>query len=206
MISMKPTIMYLHGLGATPLSFRYISGILPDHNQIFIEMSVDDLVRDSVKAVEAGLRETGAENVTIVGHSLGGIVGVGLLKLPSIRGLITLSTPFGGHAAALLLGLWHHGAMFRNLSPYGSTIRTLQTKWDEAKKPHRAIVSAKGLPIMGEPNDSVVTVASQQALTGPEYILHDHLNHFEVLLSDEVANQIRSFTWQTPPTPTDTIG
>lgn len=190
---MKPTILYLHGLGATPLSFRYLSGILPEHNEIILDMSPDELVETSVQKAESKLWD--AKDVFIVGHSLGGIVGVGLLRLPNVRGLVSLSTPFGGHSAALLLGLWHHGAMFRNLSPFGSTVRGLQSKWNAANKPHLAIVTGKGLPIMGEPNDGVVTVASQRALTGPNHVAHDHLNHFEVLLSDGVANQIRDFVF-----------
>jgi hypothetical protein len=45
---------------------------------------------------------------------------------------------------------------------------------------------------MKEDNDTIVTVASQTASDNPEFYYVD-LNHFEVLLSEEVADKIKLF-------------
>ncbi len=84
--------------------------------------------------------------------------------------------------------------MFKDLFPYGSTVRRLQRRWTAANKPHLAITTTSGLPIMGYENDGVVTVASQTALNGPKYETLD-LNHFEVLLCDTTVLAIENFVW-----------
>jgi pimeloyl-ACP methyl ester carboxylesterase len=186
------TILYLHGLGASPLSFRYIQHKLPEHKILFVQMNPADFVDTTIARVSTFLE--GHEDVTIVAHSLGGLIGVGLLSLPSVSGLVSMASPFGGHPVALVMGLWSNEPIFKDLSPYGGTIRRLQRKWATAGKPHLAIVTTSGVPFMGYDNDGVVTIASQTTLVGPRYEALA-LNHFEVLLSDEAVNLIQDFVW-----------
>jgi len=135
----------------------------------------------------------GIDDLTIVGHSLGGIIGVELLALSNVKKLFTMSTPFGGHPAAFLM-MWTQ-AMFRDLIPYGKTIRLLQKKWTEANKPHLAIVTTSGLSFLDRENDGVVTVESQQELMGPDYH-HFDTNHFEVLLEEKTVKLLKNFVWE----------
>lgn len=186
------TILYLHGAGATPLSFRFIITNLPEHKSLTIQMDPRESVDSIVERVATEIKDQ--EDLTIIAHSLGGLVGVGLLGLPNVSRLITMSSPFGGHPAALIMSLWSHETMFKDLSPYSSTVRRLQRRWTAANKPHLAITTTSGLPIMGYENDGVVTVASQTALDGPKYEKLD-LNHFEVLLSDATVLAIENFVW-----------
>ena len=65
-----------------------------------------------------------------------------------------------------------------------------------ATKPHLAIVATQGLPFFPEDNDGAITVASQTALDGARYARLP-LNHFEVLLSHDVADLIRTFARDT---------
>lgn len=129
------------------------------------------------------------EKFFLIGHSLGGLYALHLLKSmrDRILGGFTMSTPYGGSELA-------HVARF--IAP---TTRLLR----DANPTSRAVVEAKsiaiGMPwtnvvttmggvswIMG-PNDGVVSIASMTARPDME-LIQKPLNHFEVVLEDEVVD------------------
>ena len=87
--------------------------------------------------------------------------------------------------------------VFADINPLGITIRSVRR--DEITVPIRSVVTtSEGSPLMHEPNDGVVTVASQTCLEGPDYHRVD-FNHFEVLLADPVIDLAHDFLFAEQP-------
>jgi pimeloyl-ACP methyl ester carboxylesterase len=130
------------------------------------------------------------EPVRIISHSLGGIVSIiAAQDCPQIKKIVTMGTPFGGSTVAAILRWFVPITLFQEIQTNSAIIKSLKCP----EIPVRSFVTKDGNnPLINEPNDGVVTVKSQLALAGPEYI-NVNLNHFEVLLSNQVVNDIESF-------------
>ena len=83
--------------------------------------------------------------------------------------------------------------LFKDLSTNSKIIDNLQGI--EVKVPVLNIVTTWGSEFFGaDENDGVVSVKSQKAIRGPNIITKEFLlNHMEVLLSEEVATEVRRF-------------
>jgi len=108
--------------------------------------------------------------------------------------IVTISTPFGGSEAATYLRyMYPTYQLYKEITPSSEMIREASNI--ELTVPVLSIVSTGGkskVPFLNEENDTIVTVSSQTASNHLEYYYVD-LNHFEVLISDEVAKKIKSF-------------
>lgn len=189
---MAHPIIYLHGANASPSSFTYLRDNLPEHPlDLAPSYQVDDgLAANTRSLVEYMKLVHGNQPFDIIAHSMGGLIAVGLARAGlNIRRIITLGTPFGGSAAAGYLKWLYPGHhMFDDISPNSSYLTSLRAT--PLGIPVDAFVTHGGRsPLMGEPNDGVVTVASQMAFPGARYHRID-LNHFESLLSSHVVEQI----------------
>lgn len=128
--------------------------------------------------------------VSLIGHSLGGVIAATCASLPQVTKLVTLCAPFGGIRQADFFSLFSWEPLFHDLRSHGPVLSSLR-RWPIGV-PHLAFVGTNGLPFMFESNDGAITVASQTALNGPQYKMLP-LNHFEVLLSSEVAELSEQF-------------
>jgi pimeloyl-ACP methyl ester carboxylesterase len=132
-----------------------------------------------------------SEPVILIGHSLGGIIGMACAaRTTRIANLITMCAPFGGLQHANLASMFSNAPMFRDLRQYSSLLIGLRAS--HTMPPHLAIVASHGMPHINETNDGVVTLASQTAVPGISYV-NFPINHFEVLLSPGVATVINDF-------------
>ena len=77
--------------------------------------------------------------------------------------------------------------LFDVLSPSSTVMTNVRTK--PLPCPVFSIVGTSGLPLMRKDNDGAVTVEAQTALRDAEY-KHYGLNHFEVLMDEDVAVDI----------------
>jgi hypothetical protein len=184
---------------ASPTSFYHMVERLPDHQAVFAHY---DCLTSSVEEVVQTLKSTAAESFggkpySIVAHSLGGIVGLLLATGGEpIEQIFTMSTPFGGSHTASFLNLMFFRAplLSADMNPYGRTIQDVLSS--EISIPMRSIVSAGGgSPLMYEPNDGIVTVASQTRLAGPEYFTVNY-NHQEVVRAAPVIDLAREFLFE----------
>lgn len=132
----------------------------------------------------------GDRSVAMIGHSLGGIIATACAHRSNVTKLVTLCTPFGGVRHADLMSFFRHDPLIHDLRTYSKVLTGLREM--HLSIPHLSIVGTHGLPFLLESNDGVVTVASQMALRGPHYEAFP-LNHFEMLLSDDVAGLISQF-------------
>ncbi len=196
-------VWFLHGANATPASFNYIKESLrqdPEFDEcIFTDITYDcqeNLV--SVITVLA-LSAPSDRQLYLVGHSLGGVLAVAIsqrikhFEMPvTIRGIVTMSSPFGGSETAdYLRWLYPHYHLFKSVSTQNRMI--LDLKAVGAVVPTLSIVTTSGNnPLSSTANDGIVTIISQRSLPNAKYIEVPH-NHFEVLVSPGTVDHISVF-------------
>jgi pimeloyl-ACP methyl ester carboxylesterase len=185
-------ILYIHGAFSSGLSFKRIQEKLPKHEAIFAQYTVDEPLEDIIAKV---LEQIGDEEVDIIAHSMGGIVGVAVAQQNErVKSIITMSTPFAGSRVAELLRWISGHELYRSLNGQNEVLRTLQKTPLHCK--HRCVITIVGNnPLMYEPNDGVVSLRSQLAVPHAEQI-QVSLNHFEVLMSDATVKLIKEFTFK----------
>jgi pimeloyl-ACP methyl ester carboxylesterase len=133
------------------------------------------------------------DSVFYIGHSLGGIYALHLANaLPKqTLGAVTLSTPYGGAEAAEYAKYFlPFSRLMRDIGPSSWAMK--EAKKIKIQHPWTNVVTIKGQsPFIVEPNDGVVTIASQKKHDDMELIEIDY-NHYEVVLSDKVIDIIKS--------------
>ena len=196
---MNKNILYIHGANMSPVSFAFIQKALGKHNALTPEYSIEKPIEKNIKKIARLTRKAfGDKQFDIISHSLGGIIAFMLLKTRlNIVKIVTLSTPLGGsEAAASLRFMYPNYQLYKDIAPNADTIKKVNNI--KLKIPVLSIVTTGGkskIPFMAEENDTVVTVSSQTTSDNPEYYFVD-LNHFEVLMSEEVTKKIKSFLYE----------
>lgn len=184
----NPTIVYIHGAFSSSLGFTRVIEKLPEHNRLTPEYSVSRPAAKVIQDIDAMIKDANVP-VTIVSHSLGGIIGVSISQRnPLVNQVITMSTPFGGSKAADLIKWVKPHTLFSTISTTSPIILEMHHK--ALRCPVTSIVTTRGdNPMFNEPNDSVVTVESQRALKGAIYHSMNY-NHNEILMSDDIVNMV----------------
>jgi pimeloyl-ACP methyl ester carboxylesterase len=180
-------IVYIHGANATSKSFNYIRSKLG--NGIDIDYDSRNGFENNLKAMQSKL--AGQGNLVFVAHSLGGIYSLHLANMMpmAVKGAITLSTPYGGAKAAEVVKLFlPFSRLMQDISPSSWAMK--QASRMQILHPWTNIVTVIGQsPFIHEPNDGVVTIASQRHHADMELVEVD-CNHYEVVLSDAVVDLI----------------
>ena len=184
------TLVYIHGNKATKSSFNYIHSRLKDKadKHIFISYDSDNGFYNNLLKIKELLANV--NDMFFVTHSLGGVYGLHLAEYFSdkVQGCVSLSAPFGGSDAAATLGLFFPDQVYRDIGPYSAPI--LKASGIRLNILWKAIVSISGHSSMiRQANDSVLTTESMTCRRDVEYMRVDY-NHFEILLSDVVVNEI----------------
>ena len=181
-------IVYIHGANATSESFNYIRNKLG--SGIDVNYDSRNGFENNLKDMQAAL--DGQTDLVFVAHSLGGIYSLHLANaMPeAVKGAITLSTPYGGAAVADYAKYFlPFSRLMRDIGPSSWAMK--QADKIKIQHPWTNIVTVKGQsPFMHEPNDGVVTIASQRHHADMELIEVD-FNHYEVVLSDVVVGLIQ---------------
>ena len=184
-------LVYIHGANATSESFNYIRDKLG--KGIDINYDSRNGFENNLKDMLAQLKKV--KDVAFVAHSLGGIYALHIANtIPSqILGAVTLSTPYGGAEVADYAQYFlPFSRLMRDIGPSSWVMK--QADKIKIQHPWTNIVTIKGQsPFMHEPNDGVVTIASQKHHADMELIEIDY-NHYEVVLSDRVVNIIKERT------------
>lgn len=191
---MKPRIVYIHGAFASSIGFIRIMEKLPNHIAYTPEYTIEDALDHIIMNISNSISEVG-EPVSIVSHSLGGVIAVAISQInPLVTNILTMGTPFGGCKAADMIKWFNKHIMFDNISTTSPILRRIAKT--PLTCPIKSIVTSKGgNPMFTEPNDGVVTVASQTMLLGPEYVYMD-VNHSEVLVTDLAIQIAKDFIFK----------
>ena len=189
-----PTIVYIHGAFGSACGFTRLIEKLPEHHRFTPEYLVSRPISKVIQDIDALIRNVG-KPVTIVGHSLGGVIGVSVSQRNQlVEQVITISSPFGGCKAADLLKWVKPHTFFETISTTSEIIREMHRRGLEC--PVTSIVTIRSdNPMFDEPNDSVVTVESQRALKGAMYNTVNY-NHNEVLMTDEVVDMVERLAFK----------
>ena len=182
------TLVYIHGASATSESFNYIRSKLG--TGIDINYDSRNGFENNLEDMKAQLKDT--KNIAFIAHSLGGIYSLHLANtMPDkIKGAVTLSTPYGGAEVADYAQYFlPFSRLMRDIGPSSWVMK--QANRIKIQHPWTNIVTVKGQsPFMHEPNDGVVTIASQKYHDDMELVEVDY-NHYEVVLAEPVIKIIK---------------
>jgi len=182
------TLVYIHGASATSESFNHVRSKLGKGI---------DINYDSRNGFENNLNEMleqlkDVQDMAFIAHSLGGVYSIHLANaIPKqVIGAVTLSTPYGGAEVAEVVKYFlPFSRLMRDIGPSSWAMK--QANNIKIQHPWTNIVTVKGQsPFMHEPNDGVVTIASQKYHADMELIEVDY-NHYEVVLAEPVIKIIK---------------
>ena len=183
------TLVYIHGASATGESFNHIRTHL-DGNDIVVNYDSRNGFENNLKTMTEQLASV--NDMFFIGHSLGGIYAIHIANaLPKQTiGAVTLSTPYGGAEVADYVKYFlPFSRLMKDIGPSSWAMK--QANKIKIQHPWNNVVTVKGQsPFMVEPNDGVVTIASQKHHDDMELIEIDY-NHYEVVLSERVINIIK---------------
>jgi pimeloyl-ACP methyl ester carboxylesterase len=182
------TLVYIHGASATSESFNYIRSKLGAG--IDINYDSRNGFENNLKSMQEQL--VNVKDMAFVAHSLGGVYSLHIANaMPEqVKGAVTLSTPYGGAEVAEFAKFFlPFSRLMRDFGPSSWAMK--QAKQIKIQHPWTNIVTVKGQsPFMHEPNDGVVTIASQKHHDDMELVEVD-CNHYEVVLSDQVVGLVK---------------
>lgn len=174
-------ILALHGAFSTPYVFNYIQHTLEGYQFDFF--SYQDKFRDVSSVIEDcnSKINTDNEDVIILGHSLGGVIGANLLSNKKVKGLVTIASPVGGIKMNFYTSNFFFKRTFvQEITPFSPVIVSCKDNIELTKKPVYNIITTNGFsPFMNNENDGVVTVESQ--ITKNSKKIYIPANHHEVL-------------------------
>jgi pimeloyl-ACP methyl ester carboxylesterase len=188
-------IVYIHGAKSTPKAFNFIKANLPKHEQV--DVSYENNI-PLIKIIEEIYNLLPDGPISIIAHSLGGVIAVALSQMNQVRNekiidkIFTMSSPFGGSRHAdILRWLYPRHFLFADISTISPIVKAIKS--NGAVIPTKCIITHGGpSPFIKEANDGVVSVESQLALRDAE-IMPQNSNHFEVLLNADTIYEIKDF-------------
>ena len=185
-------LVYIHGASATSESFNYIRQCIGG-NDIVINYDSRNGFENNLTDMLGQLKEH--NDMFFIAHSLGGIYALHLANaMPKqVLGAVTLSTPYGGaECADVVKYFMPFSRLMRDIGPSSWAMK--QADKIKIQHPWTNVVTVKGQSaFMHEPNDGVVTIASQKRHIDMELLEVDY-NHYEVVLSDHVVGTIKERT------------
>lgn len=174
-------ILYIHGANSTHRSFNFLKTKLREHEALYFEYDTHKPCQSNI--VLAQNIVDGCEPDAIIGHSLGGVI---TAYLHTTAKRVAIASPFAGSALANWFPMYSQ--LMRDVATTSSLIRGIRGK--EVDPDRFLAIVANGLD--GNGFDGVITSRSQMALSGASYLSYN-LNHFEVMVDFDVAEQINEF-------------
>lgn len=204
-------IVYTHGAFSSKYSWNFVQKQVnkavrnkAKTAEIYFEYDLQEsdaflILVEMVTAIRKVIAEKNPKKILFVGHSFGGVLSVAASRdlEPELRGkvdmsVITMSSPFGGARIASLVTMFTPSSTFFNNISHNSAFMW-SFKGKRLVCPVHSFITTKGRVkwIAGE-NDGVVTVDSQLWFKNDPLNTIDlvALNHFEILLSDNICHRI----------------
>lgn len=207
----RTPVLFIHGIKDSPRAFaKLIASLDTTRFEPWVVYYPSGLRVPVLAQVLAGqlvrAKETfKVERLYIVAHSMGGLVARGTLleleqkgELGLIAGLVTLSTPFGGHPSAKFALDYAPSAVpsWIDLAPGSKFLQQLDATPVNKRVPHHLFFTFGGRRDRWEENnDGVVSLPSQltpSAQAGATSLHGFNLSHAEVLTSPDVASTLWS--------------
>jgi triacylglycerol esterase/lipase EstA (alpha/beta hydrolase family) len=134
-----------------------------------------DVVRDAIEKLRAA---TGAERITLVGHSMGGLAARTYLRHHghhAVQRVVTIDTP-------------HHGTLFATLGR-GSNARQMRNACEFVRALGRDDEPVDFVCFASQ-HDNLIVPRNNQVLAGAEAVWFEEIGHLAMLASDEVLEKL----------------
>lgn len=181
------SIYAIHGAFSSPLIFKHlIYHFGPNYTWRFLDYHTETSgIKDVIK--NASL----SEPCHVIGHSMGGLIGLGLINNDFVKTVTTISCPLGGIEINPMQRWYSRSSFVTDISSNGNFINSIKNL--TVKKPVQHLISTCGFnPWMYEPNDGVITIKSQRAYSLGR--VHDiSANHVEIMLCDKTIQLLLDF-------------
>ena len=185
-------IVYIHGASATSATFTHIRHYVRDYFEepdIMLEYNSSKGFDNNLAVMKSALDD--AERLFFISHSLGGIYALHLANhyQETTHGGVSLSTPYGGSREADFARYFlPFNQLMRDIGVMSTPMR--DSRELPAPPNWTQVVSTVGQsPWIHDNNDGVVTLESMRFRTDFEQV-EVPLNHYEVVISDQVVELI----------------
>jgi len=181
----RPPLLLIHGYGCSRGAWWWLRRRLEAAgwtvatiNLEPIYTSIDNYVEPLAQRIDAVLAETGATQLILVGHSMGGLVARAYLQrhgAPRVARLVTLGTPHAGSR----LGSIGMGENARQMTQGSAWLAALA---HEPAPPETVVIYS--------PHDNYVMPQANLQLPGASHRVLDGLGHLAMLFSPRVADAL----------------
>lgn len=183
-------LVLIHGANQSSKCFNYIIERLSiNFTQItLIDYNSQNGFFENLNKMIQSLRNTGP--MMIVGHSLGGIYALHLTQYCDVKGVVTLSTPFGGSKSAdWAKYVIPYYQLFRDVGRRSKPI--LDGHDIKIDIPWIQVVTMSGsVPYLEGPNDGVVTFASMRYRENHMTCIDSESNHYDIMCNPQAVEII----------------
>jgi pimeloyl-ACP methyl ester carboxylesterase len=183
---MTENILAIHGAFSSPRIFNFIRFKSKGYKWHFFDYANETAgIVDLIKSVNS------VESAHVVGHSMGGLIALGIASQPWVKTISTIATPLGGLDINLIQSYLSRSQFVNEIASHSEFIGNL--KQLSVGKPVQHLISCQGFsPWMYEPNDGVVTLRSQKAPSFGQ--AHEiQANHAEIMLDNETVQKLQEF-------------
>jgi pimeloyl-ACP methyl ester carboxylesterase len=158
------------------------------------------IVESMKEQIQKWVVDGSIRKIVMIGHSFGGVLSVQTIreledffKANKVKPrLVTLSSPFAGSEIAAVLRMFKPNSLFfKNIGDHTDFIKNFK-KHPLPCHAHIFVTTSGGADWMPQANDGVVTIESQSFFNDDSHAsVHEvKSNHFEILLTDAVVNQL----------------
>ena len=131
------------------------------------------------------------QDVHVVGHSMGGLIALGICNQPWVKSVSTIATPLGGVDVNFLQSYFTRSDFINDIASHGDFIKNISKQ--KYRCPIQHLISTAGFsPWLFEPNDGVITLRSQRAFSVGKTIEID-ANHAEIMLDPMTVKSLDNF-------------
>ena len=182
------TVIWIHGANQSCNSFNYLSEKCNFENEIFVEYDSSNSFYENLDLIYHQVSTF--DYCFLIGHSMGGVYALHLLRKLNVVGAVSISTPFNGSRTAD----WAKFVVpkYQLFKDAGKRSGPIISGHDiEITCPWTQIVSTGGgVPYHEGPNDGVCTTKSMEHRKSDMHIVRVVATHFEVMVSPEVKEII----------------
>jgi pimeloyl-ACP methyl ester carboxylesterase len=188
---MTKKVLAIHGAFSTPVIFNYLVDKCGPYKITCVDYSEHaHTIQEAVDHLRWVISKQ-TSPFHLVGHSMGGLLALALKDLSGVESISTIATPLCGLEYNFLLYWLNTSALVSDLYHFHPFVRNLHNQTYDLPIQH--LISTRGHnPLIWQPNDGVVTLASQNNWhVGAQHLIAS--NHAEIMINPQTARILKQF-------------